>query len=56
VREIRTLRSMSGEGKRDRTGNPRLSSTLLALKLMVLSEEQARCCMSPVSSRSQSGS
>jgi hypothetical protein len=30
VREIRTLRSMSGEGKRDRAGNPRLSSTLLA--------------------------
>ena len=28
----------------------------IALKLMVLSEEQARCCMSPVSSRSQSGS
>jgi hypothetical protein len=30
VREIRTLGSMSGEEKRDRTGNPRLSSILLA--------------------------
>jgi hypothetical protein len=42
--EIGTSGLMSGEGKRNAFAIPRLSSTLLALMSVVLSEEQARFC------------